>query len=677
MNTGPDIGPHRGSQAGGSFTHRMIQSVLVANRGEIARRVFRTCRAMGIRTVAVFSDPDRHAPFVGEADEAIALNGSTAAETYLRIDLLLEAARRSGAAAIHPGYGFLAENADFAQAVIDAGLIWIGPTPDAIRRMGSKLESKKLISSTGVPTLRSIDLTGLADEAVVQAADEVGYPVLVKASAGGGGKGMRIVERSDDLIAAVQGAGREAETSFGDGTVFLEKYLRDPRHVEIQILGDNHGNVVSLHERECSIQRRHQKIVEEAPSPAVDSKLRSRMGEAAIAVARTVDYVGAGTVEFLLADGEFSFLEMNTRLQVEHPVTEAVTGLDLVRLQLLVAMGEPLPDEVLDVGLTGHAIEVRLYAEDSLAGFLPVAGRLTRFEIGEGVRVDSGVESGSEITVHYDPMLAKVIAHAPTRSEAALVLASALQSASIHGSVTNRDLLVRILRHPEFLAGQTDTGFLERHDPSELGAPLPSDEDHSHAAVAAALHAHHARRSNTDVLQTLPSGWRNNPTDPQITIFGTGSGEIAIGYRFGRNGATVTVNSDDPVAFTHAVEGDTVTLEISGRRRRFRVHADGESYDVDGPTGHTHLVAHPRFPTAATNAEPGSLHAPMPGKVLDVLVAEGDQVAIGQTLLVMEAMKMEHTLRAPLAGIVASLRAAVGDQVEADATLVVITESEG
>ena len=654
----------------------MIQSVLVANRGEIARRVFRTCRAMGIRTVAVFSDPDRDAPFVREADEAIALDGSTAADTYLRIDLLLEAARRSGAAAVHPGYGFLAENADFAQAVIDAGLIWIGPSPDAIRRMGSKLESKKLITAAGVPTLKSIDLTGLATDAMVQAAAEVGYPVLVKASAGGGGKGMRIVEGPDDLLSAVQAAGREAEAAFGDATVFLEKYLRNPRHVEIQVLGDSHGNVVSLHERECSIQRRHQKIVEEAPSPAVDSDLRSRMGEAAVAVARAVDYVGAGTVEFLLADGEFSFLEMNTRLQVEHPVTEAVTGLDLVRLQLLIATGEALPAAALDAGLTGHAIEVRLYAEDPLAGFLPVAGRLTRFEIGEGVRVDSGVESGSEITVHYDPMLAKVIAHAPTRSEAALVLAAALQSASIHGTVTNRDLLVRILRHPEFLAGQIDTGFLERHDPGKLGAPLPSAEEASHAAVAAALHAHHTRRSAADVLQTIPSGWRNNPTDPQITVFDASGGEIAIGYRFTRDGATVTIGSNSPVAFAHTVENETVTLEISGRRGRFHVHADGNSYDVDGPTGHTYLVAHPRFPTAAASAEPGSLHAPMPGKVLEVSVAEGDTVSVGQTLLVMEAMKMEHTLRAPLNGVVTSLRAAVGDQVEADATLVVIAGSE-
>jgi propionyl-CoA carboxylase alpha chain len=654
----------------------MIQSVLVANRGEIARRVFRTCRAMGIRTVAVFSDPDREAPFVREADEAIALDGSAAADTYLRIDLLIEAARRSGATAVHPGYGFLAENADFAKAVIDAGLTWIGPSPDAIRRMGSKLESKRLIAAAGVPTLDSVDLTGLADEAVKEAAAEIGYPVLVKASAGGGGKGMRIVEVPDDLVSAVQGAGREAEASFGDATVFLEKYLRNPRHVEIQVLGDTHGNIVSLHERECSIQRRHQKIVEEAPSSAVDSELRSRMGEAAVAVARAVDYVGAGTVEFLLAGGEFSFLEMNTRLQVEHPVTEAVTGLDLVRLQLLVAMGEPLPAEALDADMKGHAIEVRLYAEDALAGFLPVAGRLTRFEIGPGVRVDSGVESGSEITVHYDPMLAKVIAHAPTRSEAALVLAASLESASIHGSVTNRDLLVRILRHPEFLSGETDTGFLERHDPGELGAPLPSGEDNSHAAIAAALHAHRARRLEAGVLRTLPSGWRNNPTDPQIALFETSAGEITVGYRFGRDGATVTIGSDDPVAFDHDVDGDIVTLEISGRRRRFRVHADGDNYDVDGPTGHSHLILRPRFPAVAANAEPGSLHAPMPGKVLEVLVAEGDQVSAGQSLLVMEAMKMEHTLRSPLAGVVSSLRAAVGDQVEADATLIVITESE-
>lgn len=633
---------------------------------------------MGIRTVAVFSDPDRHAPFVSEADDAIALGGAAAVDSYLRGDLVIEAARRTGADAIHPGYGFLAENADFAQAVIDAGLVWIGPSPSAIARMGSKLESKRLIADAGVPTLPSTDLSGLSDPDTVAAALAIGYPVLVKASAGGGGKGMRVVESETRLIEAVRGAEREAASSFGDGTVFLEKYLVAPRHVEIQVFGDTQGTVVSLHERECSIQRRHQKIVEEAPSPAVDADLRERMGAAAIAAARAVDYVGAGTVEFLLAGTDFFFLEMNTRLQVEHAVTEAITGLDLVRLQLLVASGEPLPPAALQPSLDGHAIEVRLYAEDAMQGFLPVAGRLTQFSVpaGPGIRVDAGVESGSDIAVHYDPMLAKVIAHAPSRVEAAMALASALQRSTIHGSTTNRDLLVRLLRHPEFLSGDTDTGFLDRHDPATLGAPLPAADDVAEMALAAALAGHAERRAESRVLATVPSGWRNNPTDPQVVLFDVPDGTLSVGYRFDRNGATVVVDDADPVRFDHAVSDGTVTIEIGGRRRTYRVARSGQVADVDGPAGHVRLVEHERFPSATRLADAGSLHAPMPGKVLSVLVVEGDSVIAGQSLLVMEAMKMEHALRAPVAGTVESVLAAQGDQVEAEAALIVIRRED-
>jgi propionyl-CoA carboxylase alpha chain len=656
----------------------MIESVLVANRGEIARRVFRTCRAMGIRTVAVFSNPDRHAPFVTEADEAIALGGSTAADSYLRVELIIDAARRSGATAIHPGYGFLAENGGFAAAVIEAGFVWVGPSPDAIARMGSKLGSKKLMIGAGVPTLPSVDLTGMADDEAMAAAAAIGYPVLVKASAGGGGKGMRIVRSAGELVESVRRAEREATSAFGDGTVFLEKYLISPRHVEIQVFGDTHGNLVSMHERECSIQRRHQKIVEEAPSPVVGPELRAEMGEAAVAAAKAVDYVGAGTVEFLLSGDEFFFLEMNTRLQVEHPVTEEITGLDLVRLQLLVAMGEALPPEALSPKLEGHAIEVRLYAEDAMNGFLPAAGRLSRFAVapGPGIRVESGVESGSEISVHYDPMLAKVICHAPSRREAAMALARTLQEAAIHGSITNRDLLVRILRHPEFLAGDTDTGFLERHQPAELGAPLPSAEDIAAAALAAALDGHARRRSAAPVLRTLPSGWRNNPTDPQVVTFDGPVGEISVGYRFDVSGATVIFGAGEPIAFDHSITEGLVTIEMEGRRRSYRVHADGAVFDVDGPGGHVRLTERDRFPSVTAAHEAGSLHAPMPGKVLEVLVSEGDRVREGQGMLVMEAMKMEHTLRAPVSGTVESVKAAIGDQVEADAALVVIREEE-
>lgn len=631
---------------------------------------------MGIRTVAVFSDPDRHAPFVAEADEAFALGGAAAADSYLRSDLLIDAARRGGVDAVHPGYGFLAENAEFAQAVIDAGLIWIGPSPDAIARMGSKLESKRLISAAGVPTLPSVQLSGLGDHETIGAAADIGYPILVKASAGGGGKGMRIVTEEGGLLDAVLGAEREATSAFGDGTVFAEKYLTSPRHVEIQVFGDTHGNLVSLHERDCSIQRRHQKIVEEAPSPAVDESLRAAMGKAAVAAARAVDYVGAGTVEFLLAGDEFFFLEMNTRLQVEHPVTEAVTGLDLVRLQLQVASGGALPEDALDARLDGHAIEVRLYAEDARNGFLPVAGRLTRVAIPlePGIRVDSGVETGSEIPVHYDPLLAKIIAHAPTRHEAAMALASALQRSSLHGSITNRDLLVRILRHPEFLAGEADTGFLERHDPAELGAPLPSDI--AEMALAAALASHAERRSASPVLSTLPSGWRNNPSDPQHVRFVGPDGPVGVRYRFGRESATVSFDDSEPVEFEHTVSGETVDIEIDGRRRRYNVVLTGSVADVDGPWGGIRLVEEDRYPAGSRAAEAGSLHAPMPGKVLTVFVAAGDRVEAGQNLLVMEAMKMEHTLRAPMSGTISSVGAAPGDQVEADAALIVIQEED-
>jgi propionyl-CoA carboxylase alpha chain len=656
----------------------MISSVLVANRGEIARRVFRTCEAMGIRTVAVFSDPDRHSPHVAEADEAIALGGSTAAESYLRIDLILEAASRSGASAIHPGYGFLAENAVFAQAVIDAGLTWIGPSPDAIARMGSKLESKRLMVEAAVPTLPSVDLSDVPDAAAGAAAETVGYPLLVKASAGGGGKGMRIVTTPGDLTEAVTGARREAEAAFGDGTVFLEKYLAAPRHVEIQVFGDTHGNLVSLHERECSIQRRHQKIVEEAPSTAVSPELRERMGVAAISAGRAVDYVGAGTVEFLLAGDEFFFLELNTRLQVEHPVTEAVTGLDLVRLQLLVADGEPLPADALEPRLDGHAIEVRLYAEDATNGFLPAAGTLHTFDVPHavGIRLDSGVVSGSQVPVFYDPMLAKVIAHAPSRTEAAMALASVLQRSRIHGTITNRDLLVRVLRHPEFLDGGTDTAFLERHDPAALAAPLPGPPDVAEMAVAAALVSHADRRAGATVLPSVPSGWRNNPADPQIVDFKGPYGAVRVAYRFDRRGASVAVDGGELAPFHHRVEGDAVDVEFAGRRRSYTVTSRGMTHEVDGPLGGVDLVELERHPSLAAPADPGSLHAPMPGRVLQVLVGEGDHVTAGQSLLVMEAMKMEHTLRAPVAGVVVSVGAAAGEQVEAETALIVIREGE-
>ena len=649
----------------GTLIEPMIRRLLVANRGEIARRVFRTCRQMGIETVAIHSDPDATEPHVLEADHAVNIPGSTPTETYLNIDGVLGAAKQCGAGAIHPGYGFLAENAEFARRVIEDGLIWIGPPPEAIEIMGSKLRSKTLVETAGVPTLGAIDLTE-NDEAEA-AAEGLGYPVLVKASAGGGGKGMRVVGDPSSLTEAIEGARREAVSSFGDDTVFLEKYLQEARHIEIQVLGDGHGRVISLFERECSIQRRHQKIIEEAPSPAIDESLRRRMGETAVAAATAVGYVGAGTVEFLFQDGEFFFLEMNTRLQVEHPVTEMVTGLDLVRLQIEIADGAAIDVEPV---ISGHAIEARLYAEDPRHDFLPVTGMIHRFEVPDlpGLRVDSGVEDGSMISVFYDPMLAKIIAHGATRDRAAETLAQALRRAMLHGPVTNRELLVRILEHEEFRSGATDTHFLERHDPAHLGRPLADMEVERLSAVAAALADQELARGRSRVLRTIPSGWRNRPGSYQERAYRGDHGTHVIRYAVtpmpvveGLGPIDVSECTPNRVEFTHG-----------GLDHGFSVARYGETRFVDSELAPVRLDASPRFPSPEAVETPGSLHAPMPGRVVRVEARVGDSVRAGQVLVVLEAMKMEHTLRAPHDGVLDEVDCAPGDQVEAGAVLVVI-----
>jgi acetyl/propionyl-CoA carboxylase alpha subunit len=656
-----------------------MNKILIANRGEIARRVMATCRRLGIATVAVFSDFDRHARFVFEAGEAVPLGGQTAAESYLRIDAVLEAARRTQADAVHPGYGFLAESAEFADACRAAGLVFIGPSAETITAMGSKIESKRLMVEAGVPVVPSAVIDGISDGEVAAAADELGWPLLVKASAGGGGKGMRLVGRQEDLGAAIEAARREAGASFGDDTVYLEAYVPAPRHVEVQIVGDGHGRVLHLYERECSIQRRYQKIIEESPSPGLADGVRRDLLQAAVTAGESIGYEGAGTVEFLVApDGSFYFLEMNTRLQVEHPVTEAITGLDLVQMQIDVARGEHLPEQSSVPAVTGHAIEARLYAEDPLNEFLPAIGTLHQFRIPrEGVRVDAGVYDGVEIGIHYDPMLAKVIAHGRTRAEAARRLAEALGGAVIHGVQTNRALLVRVLRHPEFLSGDIDTHFLQRHSPVELGAPLTSAVDGGLHALAAALADQAARRGSAPILSAAPTGWRNNPSQLQEVSYQRGNETIDIGYRFGRDGIEARIG--DRIVAVSGVDAqpDHVEMTIDGVHRRYQVSRAGGRHFVDSALGSTDFVEIDRFPSIEEEAAPGSLTAPMPGVVSRVDVAVGDTVAAGDLLLVLEAMKMEHNVLAPIAGTVTELRAEVGEQVEAGRVLAVIGNAAG
>ena len=657
-----------------------IQKLLVANRGEIASRVFRTCRTMDIATVAVYSDADGALPFVSDADEAVHLPGNTPAETYLRGDLLIEAARRTGADAIHPGYGFLSENAGFARECAAAGITFVGPTPDAIDAMGSKIAAKELMREAGVPVLPGavFDSAGEPDAGQLKtAAAEIGYPVLVKAAFGGGGRGMRIVHGIDDLTEAVASARREAAAAFGNGTVFLERFVESPRHIEVQIVGDQAGTVVHLFERECSIQRRYQKIIEEAPSPVVDDALRAQLCQAAVTAGKAIGYVGAGTVEFVLdASGCFYFLEVNTRLQVEHPVTELITGVDLVKLQLDIAAGAPIPDEVSQAQISGHAIEARLYAEDVAAGYLPTSGDVHTFEFtaADGLRIDAGFASGTRVSTFYDSMLAKVIGFGATRDDARRRLASSLSRARLHGVTTNRDLLVAILREDEFAAGAIDTGYLERHPYDEL-VPARGEDALAVHVLAAALADQAARRGQAPVLAGLPSGFRNNPSAPQTATYELDGTPAEVTYRFDRDGLRATV-AGKPVAEAKLLSATParVDLACAGIRRIVDVTRVGTTAYVDSPLGHDALVEVERFPDPSATAHAGSLLAPMPGTVVRVAAAVGDSVEAGAAIITIEAMKMEHAIRAPVAGIVTALPVTAGSQVDSGAVLAVVEE---
>jgi propionyl-CoA carboxylase alpha chain len=641
-----------------------IDTVLVANRGEIARRIIRTCRRLGITTVAVHSDADADAPFVADADVAIRLPGDSAADTYLRIDRLLDAAARTGAQAIHPGYGFLSERPDAAEAVERAGLRWIGPPPAAIAAMGSKVGAKELMRAAGVPVL---------PDSSVESLDEIGLPAIVKASAGGGGRGMRIVRTRDELDAAITSASQEAAAAFGDGTVFVERYVEGGRHVEIQVFADLHGNVVSLFERDCTLQRRHQKIIEESPSPAVDDDLRARMGDAAVAAARAVGYVGAGTVEFLLdRTGRFSFLEMNTRLQVEHPVTEMLTGLDLVELQLAVANGEPLPPAALAPSRTGHAIEVRLCAEDPADGYRPSIGTFTRVAFPgdglpaiDGVRVDTGIVSSSTVPPFYDSMVAKLIAHAPTRAEAARRLAAALRASILVGPVTNREQLLELLDVLCAIDDVVDTTYLDRH-PFRGASPISPEI----AAVAAvAVGRFHADRRT--VLRDAPTGWRNVASQPVRTVLVArdrpSEPARVVEHHHDRTGAIARIVVD-------GVDVDVPTVLDVARHRPPVVLGDDDhglgSLEVHLLGGRAVMRTEPRFVSPDQAGRAGSLVAPMPGTVRRVLVAVGDAVTAGQPLVTIEAMKMEHQIIAPAEGAVDEVLVAVGDQVDTGQSLI-------
>lgn len=661
-----------------------ITRLLVANRGEIARRVFRTCRDLGIETVAVHSDADAGMPFVADADAAVHLPGNTPAETYLRGDLVIEAARRAGADAIHPGYGFLSENAAFAQAVIDAGLTWVGPAPDSIERMGSKIESKKLMEAAGVPVLGNLS---------PETATEADLPLLVKASAGGGGRGMRIVRDLSALADEVEKASAEAASAFGDGTVFVEPYVESGRHIEVQVVGTaaDMGGAIVFGERDCSVQRRHQKVIEEAPAPALPEPTRKALHEAAKAAADAIDYRGAGTVEFLydVSKDRFYFLEMNTRLQVEHPVTEAVFGVDLVALQIAVAEGNPVVEELAQRAQRdpeGHAIEVRLYAEDPAAGYQPQSGTLTRFTMpgvvsefattGHGIRLDSGVGAGDEIGTFYDAMISKVIVWAPTREQALRQLAGALARAEIHGLKTNRDLLVNLLRNPVVTGATMDTTWLDGSDLAVLGAAPGGEQTVPLSAFAAAVALAEAARLDRPVQSRIPAGFRNVVSQPQVTTFLHGDDEVEARWYGGRGFRSADLGD---VTVVRAAPGEVV-LEVGGVRRTFAVHVSGDPLaprvDVESPLGHVALVKKPRFVDPADQVAEGSLLAPMPGSVVAVRAAVGEEVTEGQPILVMEAMKMQHTIAAPYAGTVTELAASEGQQVEAGTVLAIVEPSD-
>ena len=641
----------------------MFESVLIANRGEIACRIARTVRRLGMRSIAVYSEADANARHVEMADEAYLIGPAPALHSYLDIGKVLAVAKASGARAIHPGYGFLSENDVFADACENAGVVFVGPSGAAIRTMGSKIEAKRLVSAAGTPVVPGYQGDDQDARVLADAAAEVGYPLLIKASAGGGGKGMRLVNEHDGFARALEGARREAAAAFGDDRVLLERYLAAPKHLEVQIIGDTHGRMLHLFERDCSVQRRHQKVIEEAPGPGVTPDLREQLGEAALTAARAIDYVGAGTVEFIAEGEEFFFMEMNTRLQVEHPVTEAITGLDLVEWQLRVAAGEALELGALSIG--GHAIEVRLYAENPVRRFLPSTGQLVRFHIAEGIRLDSGVREGDRVSVHYDPMLAKLIAHGETREDARRSLVNALSRSRVAGVEHNLGYLRALLDHPSFVGGEYTTRVAQDiHD--ELLTPV-TDEDWCLAALAAIRLANSAEEGPWSDI----GGWRLNL--PPRTRVGLKLGKQRRDVLLSEH--DVKVDGGDAIALNVlAACGEAATVDLGVRQFRFgwALH-DGRVYLMrDGATLTFELLTDVVNSDVGGLTASGRIEAPMPGEVVNVAVAAGERVSQGQVLVVLEAMKMEHTITAPEGGTVKEVKCVPGQRVQEHAELIVL-----
>ena len=640
-----------------------IETLLVANRGEIARRIFRTAKSMGIVCIAIYTDADRNEPFVKEADKAIRLSTN-----YLDQKEIIDAAKRSNSDAIHPGYGFLSENASFAKAAIEENIIWIGPSSEAIESMGDKITAKKIAQEADVPTLPSSD--DLNDSS------SIGFPLLVKAAAGGGGKGMRIVANENDLPEAISTAQREAKNAFGDERVFLERYIPKSRHIEIQILGDSHGNLLHLGERECSIQRRHQKIIEESPSSVINEEQRKLITDAALRMGKSLAYQSAGTVEFLLDDetGDFFFLEVNTRLQVEHPVTEAVTGIDLVREQIKISSGEAVSFTQEDLVPIGHAVEARLYAEDPSKEFLPATGEILAFSPPEepDVRWDSGVEKGSFVGVEFDPMLAKVISHGSSRTEAILNLARALEKLHLAGITTNRNFLVSTLRHNKFLKGETTTDFIDSNSP-EPNLQL-TEEDIKKAAITVALWLQNKNRKNAIVLKSIPSGWRNGRLPSQeVSLLYSGE-KVTVSYKTKRDGSFVFDNGS--TATINHCSAEHIEAEVDGERMTSLITEGKESIHLQTSQGTVSFEILPRFEPPVLQIAEGSLVAPMPGVVLEIRVSNGDTVSAGDTLLTLEAMKMEHHVKAPYNGTVTEILVSENQQLDNGVPLLVINPDE-